>query len=96
MRPPSLICSNASLRRDERATGVDVDHAASSWTPVSSISGIAAPTLLMNTSTYRKRLSCRWRPRHGRPSRPSVEQSPCRRVLDCPNDRHRRGSAPFV
>jgi hypothetical protein len=88
-RTPACVATNAPAR-------VDVDHAASSWMPVSSISGIAAPTLLMNTSTDPKRLSCRWRPRHGRPSRPSVEQSPCRRVLDCPNDRHRRESAPFV
>jgi hypothetical protein len=27
---PSFICSNASLSRDKRAAGVDVDHAASS------------------------------------------------------------------
>jgi hypothetical protein len=51
MPPPSFICSNGSLRCDERPAGDDVDHAASSWTPVSSISGIAPPTL-MNTSTY--------------------------------------------
>jgi hypothetical protein len=74
--------------------GVDVDHTASSWTPVSSISGIAPPTLLMNTSTH--------------PSNCLVDgdldtvgprvrqQSPCRRVPDRPIDRHRRGSAPFV
>lgn len=28
--------------------------------------------LFMDTSTYPKQLSCRWRPRHGRPSRPSA------------------------
>jgi hypothetical protein len=34
MRPPSFICSNPSLRRDEQAAGIDVDHAASSCSKV--------------------------------------------------------------